>query len=108
MKYGLEYGKGAKLLNLFLKMLPVWNKFPEGPLKKRLINFLHVPLDKYTIQGLKKVIPQLGIPANATMGFVKDCKTYEEFQGLIRKVSKKASVSPIYYEILAQNNKISV
>ena len=86
------------LINLVLKGYPrtITNKIQ----KRRLIKFLNVPLDHYTIVGLKN-IATLKIPSNATMGFIVNRKRYLQFQNEIRKITTRAKVSPIYYDFVA-------
>jgi hypothetical protein len=99
MKYDVGYGRAAKLLNLVLKILPVYLDMSARK-KKLLISFLHVPLDSFTIRGLIN-IASFRIPSNASMGIIATKSDYFRYQNLIRSVSKKANVSPIYYDTLA-------
>ncbi len=97
MGYELGYGRGAKLLNLVFKALPTHHEISA---RKTLQKLLHVPLDSFSIRGLKKIVREFKIPANASMGFIKDKKAYNKFQEKIRIIVKEAKVPPIYYDIL--------
>lgn len=96
----MGYGRGAKLFNLVLKKLACLSTLSEQQ-RSTLIGLQHIPLDSYTIIGLRAVAPRLSIPRNATMQFIKSPAQYEEFQAVIRAVARKAGVPPIYYDVLA-------
>ena len=101
MRYDIGYGRAAKLINLVMKVLPIYDDYHlSSSQRKRLIGFLHVPLDSYTIQGLRNVAA-FHIPVNASMRFIDSRKTYVEFQKLIRRTARKARVPAICYDILA-------
>jgi hypothetical protein len=77
------------------------------------VRFLHVPLDSYTIVGVKncaKLFPQpqaeaIGkIPNTATMSFVKDKRMYDALQSGMRELVRKAGVPPITLDCLAWDN----
>jgi hypothetical protein len=69
--------------------------------RRALIALLHVPLDSYTIVGLRAVAPNLSIPKNATMKYIENAEQYTAFQDRIAAITRKAHVPPIYYDILA-------
>lgn len=96
----MGYGRGAKLFNLVLKKLACFSGLSEAE-RSTLIALQHIPLDSYTIIGLRAIAPQLAIPQNATMKFVETPAQYAEFQAVIRAIAKKAGVPPIYYDVLA-------
>jgi hypothetical protein len=99
MNAEMGYGRGSKLLNLVFKKLACYSRIDA--FKKTLIDLQHVPLDSYTIVGLKYLLPKLSIPASATMKFVTNRDEYYIFQEYISSVAQKAGVPPIYYDILA-------
>ncbi|MCZ8157038.1 MAG: hypothetical protein O9264_12995 [Leptospira sp.] len=98
MKYEIGFGRAAKLLNLVFKAIPKLEILDNGT-RLRIKKFLHVPLDSFSIRGLINII-DYKIPRNASMGFIKDKKSYFYFQEQIRILTDKAKVSPIDYEIL--------
>lgn len=91
----LGYGRGAKLLNLVLKKLACLHGFDH------LIKLQHIPLDSYTIRGLRKIAPELHIKSDATMNFIETPEQYNLFQNKIRDISRKAGTPAIHYDILA-------
>lgn len=101
-KSDMGYGRGAKLVNLLLKKFACLSSLSEEQ-RSSLIKLQHVPLDSYTIIGLRAIAPQLSIPRNATMSFVKTTAQYNDFQAVIREIAKEAKVPPIYYDVLAWN-----
>ena len=96
----MGYGRGAKLLNLVLKKLACLESLSESE-RRNLIWLQHVPLDSYTIVGIKAVAPELAIPRSATMRYIKTREQYVTFQERITAIAAKAQVPPIYYDILA-------
>ncbi len=96
----MGYGRGAKLFNLVLKKLACLSSLSENQ-RLTLIDLQHIPLDSYTIIGLRAIAPKLSIPKSATMRFVETPAQYAEFQAIIREIAKKAGVPPIYYDVLA-------
>lgn len=99
-KSEMGYGRGAKLFNLVLKKFACLTSLTKKQ-KQTLINLQHVPLDSYTIVGLRDIAPNLSISSNSTMNFVKTPDQYKEFQTIISNIANKAGVPAIYYDILA-------
>lgn len=99
-KSEMGYGRGAKLLNLVLKKLACYTELTEVQ-RNTLIALLHVPLDSYTIVGLRTVASHLNIPKSATMKFITTPEQYRQFQSLVGEIAAEARVPPIYYDILA-------
>lgn len=94
------YGRAAKLLNLVLKKLACLERLT--PLQRRtLISLLHVPLDSYTIVGLRDVAPELAIPRSATMKFIQTPEQYADMQVRLTAIAAEAGVPAINYDILA-------
>ena len=96
----IGYGRSTKLINLVLKKLACLEGIDES-FRKRIIKYQHVPLDSYTIVGLKKLIPNLAIKKNSTMKFIEKPSDYRMVQRYISDVAMEAGVPPIYYDILA-------
>lgn len=103
MRDDIGYGRGAKLFNLVLKQLACLTELTDAE-RNQLIDLQHVPLDSYTIGGLRLVAPDLNIPRGATMNHVASEERYALFQERIRQIARKVGVPPIYYEILAYDS----
>lgn len=101
-KYPMDIPIALKLINLLAKRLCV--VFPLWPEKyKRVIWFVDVPLDKYSLRPLACMpeLAHLTINWNtASMGSVKDVETYVEIQDAIRNICRKAHVPPLAYDFL--------
>ena len=69
--------------------------------RRNLILLQHVPLDSYTIVGIRVVAPELAIPGSATMRYIETREQYVTFQERISAIAGKAKVPPIYHDILA-------
>lgn len=100
MNTEIGYGRSTKLLNLVLKKLVCFEDI-NIIVRSRIIGFLHVPLDSYTIVGLRRLIASPSIPRNATMKFIGKPSDYKILQQYISDVAKEADIPPIYYDILA-------
>jgi hypothetical protein len=100
MNSEMGFGRGSKLFNLVLKKLSCLSSFDED-FRERFIRLLHVPLDSYTIVGLRKLVSTLDIPPSATMKFIQTPDHYKQLQRYIFRVAKEADVPAIYYDILA-------
>ena len=98
----IKFGRATKLLNLSFKRLLRSEKIPDTK-REQLITLLHVPLDSYTLQGIRKLAKEFNIPRNASMGWAElDSKeTYLQIQNWIRLKCKEAGGLPIHYEIAA-------
>jgi hypothetical protein len=66
----MGYGRGAKLFNLVLKKLACLRELSQEK-RNVLIRQMHVPLDSYTIVGLKAIAPEFLIPRSATMKWIE-------------------------------------
>jgi hypothetical protein len=103
LRYSLEIPRALKLVNLLAKGLcivtPLWPKNFEA-----IIQYVEVPLDKYSLRPLA-CIPELGNIGitwkNASMGSIKDLKTYAKLQDSIRIFCEKANVPPLAYDLFA-------
>ncbi len=100
MKAEMGFGIGAKLINLVLKRLSCFSSLDDS-FRNKFIELLHVPLDRYSIVGLQRLIVDPIIPSNATMRFIEKSNEYRLFQKYISNVSIEAGVPAIYYDILA-------
>lgn len=96
----MGYGRAAKLFNLVLKKLACYEKI-NNEYRAIFIGLLNVPLDRYTIVGLKDIEPSLRISKNETMHFITNRDEYIKMQNIISVIAKKAGVPAIYYDILA-------
>lgn len=97
--YNIGIGRAAKLLNLLLKYLTLWSELSKKD-HKRLIRLLDVPLDSYTLQGIRRLHKAVKIPMKASMGFVKSENQYIDLQECIAKLCRPSHL-PVEYEIAA-------
>lgn len=49
----LSYGQGQKPINVFLKLYVDWAGKPDGKVRRKLLPFLHVPLDYYIMEAVR-------------------------------------------------------
>jgi hypothetical protein len=99
----VPYGPAYKLPNLLLKCVALRPELPRSQ-RGQLVEWLHVPLDSYTIQALRGwlTLPDGGrIPSGATMKFIRDANLYESLQSEIKGISGLAHVPPIAFDYLA-------
>ena len=97
----IGFGRAAKLLGLALKHL-IWLDTLSSNQRANLIKILNVPLDSYTLQGLRLISSDQRIPASATMKFVQNEGQYRALQLCIQNLMPNGSY-PIDYEICAWN-----
>jgi hypothetical protein len=100
----MPFGASRKLPNLFMKALARWSGF-DYRARKRLILFLHVPLDSYSLVAVRNCVAFHGlrIPRSASMGYVKDEPMYRSLQHCFRQVTRPTGCPPIYADVLAWN-----
>jgi hypothetical protein len=98
-RHDIGFGRAAKLLGLSLKHV-LWYEHASVGDRSRLAALLDVPLDSYTLQGIHRIFPELGIPANATMRYVTTEAQYRSIQSAIRGMCRDG-LSPLHYETLA-------
>lgn len=94
----LGFGRAAKMLNLSFKFALMHRCFSVD--RNRLVSYLHVPLDRYTLQGIRLLAVDFNIPANASMGWaaLNNEDTYNEIQNWVRKECSDIGCYPIHYE----------
>jgi len=49
-----SYGQASKAINVFLKVYVDWSKRPNITIRKKILPYLHVPLDSILIQTIKE------------------------------------------------------
>jgi len=96
----LPYGPSRKLPDLLLKHFVRWSSLTNDQ-RGRLMTFLHVPLDSFTLVGIRNCIDDPEIPADATMKFVAGLTMYNQVQDAIRAITDRAKVPAIYFDVLA-------
>ena len=107
----IGYGPGRKLPNLLMKQFISWDMLDDDQ-RDRLTEFLHVPLDSFTLMAIRNCIQDFPgnevigkIPKNATMSFVANEATYNRLQQTIKLITKRAAVPAIYLDALAWNEQ---
>ena len=100
MGTAMPYGPSRKLPNLILKCFLFWSGLNQSQ-RDKLINYLHVPLDSFTLVGIRNCINDPKIPRTATMNFIDSETKYNPIQQAIRDVTRKAEVPAIYFDMLA-------
>jgi hypothetical protein len=100
------YGPKRKLTNLLMKRLVLWKEM--ACTRKKLIQFLHVPLDSRLLLKIGNCIyrqeyaQSIGkIPITVTMNFIINKEMYESIQIVINRIAASAQVPSIYMDVLA-------
>jgi len=103
----ISYGPSLKLPNLVMRHVCLYRGLSDE-LVEKLVWYLHVPLDSFTIQAVARCVDlfpnkqAIGrIPASATMSFIKNREMYEAFQEGIRQMAAEAGVPPIALDYVA-------
>lgn len=84
----MPFGPLRKLPNLLMKEVVLWTGLNKSQ-RDRLLGYLHVPLDSYTLRGLRNCIAEPSIPKHANMGFVTNEAMYNRIQVTIREIAGK-------------------
>ena len=101
MNRDMPFGPSYKLPNLVMKV--VCERLAVSD-RQRIMPFLHVPLDSYTLSGIRKCVALPNgreIPKTATMKFIDNPATYASVQQQIRGLASRAGVPAIAYDHLA-------
>ena len=103
----MPYGPSMKLPSLVAKRACLSPQMPSRQFEG-LVWFLHVPLDSYTIQAVRRCAAAFwgarligAIPSGASMGFVSNPGSYYAFQEGIKSLAADAQVPPIALDVLA-------
>lgn len=104
----MPYSPGRKLPNLLMKHVVLWSRLDDIQ-RSRLIGYLHIPFDKYSLTVLRNCVPDAyrstvgRIRKDATMKVVDSEAKHDILMALSRKIAKEADVPPIYLDVLAWN-----
>ncbi len=102
MDTAMPYGPSRKLPNLLMKCFVLWDDLTDRQ-RSSLLEYLHVPLDSFTLVAIRNCVQDLEIPKTATMKFVASETIYNQIQQSIRDVAYRAGVPAIYFDVLAWN-----
>ena len=104
----MPYGPGRKLPNLLMKHVVLWSRLDDEQ-RSRLVGYLHIPFDKYSLSIVRNCVPERYRPVvgrirnDVTMKFVDSEARYDALMMLSRDIARKADVQPIYLDVLAWN-----
>ena len=98
----MGFGRAAKLFSLSMKFFLRHTGIGDED-RTRLLGYLHVPLDSFTLQGIRRLYPDLKIPRDARMGWapMNEWSKYLAVQRWIRAEARCVGVPAIYYDIAA-------
>lgn len=107
----MPYGPSRKLTNLLMKRVALWKELNDAQ-RQRLIRFLHVPPDEFSLGAIGECIydfPEgklIGkIPNEPSMGFVKTEEMYNALQKIYRRICEEADVPAIYFDVLSWDKR---
>ncbi len=110
-KKKMDYGHAMKLSNLLVKQLCCSKREIPQKTFNEIIEFIEVPLDKYSLQAIancKKYLPEdVKIKGTDAMGYIKnDKKKYKKIQDGIRMLinENKVKVPPIAFDLFVWNH----
>jgi hypothetical protein len=94
----MNIGVAMKIANLALKHF----SFSDLSRNPRLIEWLHVPWDSFTLRPLREIwAGHPSIPNAPSQGFVKNLAMYQQLHSLISDIAQEAGVARISYEFWA-------
>jgi hypothetical protein len=85
-----EFYQFNKLIDLLFKCMPLWNEL-DNKTKEWIFKNTNVPLDKFSLDLLRRYNPKLNIPKNASMNFINS-SNYNTIQKEIKKICKDTPV----------------
>ncbi|MBK6544582.1 MAG: hypothetical protein IPG12_04840 [Saprospiraceae bacterium] len=104
----LIYGPASKIVNLLAKDIHKTFKIKNNQTSQ----FLHIPLDQYTLVPLKEIVNQLvnlnykiNFPTNATMSYINAKDHYHIIQNAIKNLTNPLGISPIIYEYMCWDDR---
>jgi hypothetical protein len=101
----MPFGASRKLPDLLMKAVVLWSGLDHA-VRRRLITFLHVPLDSYTLAAIRCCVHSDAgwrIPKAASMGYVQDAKMYDRLQEQFRDLGRAAGCPAVYLDVLTWN-----
>ena len=108
------YGQAQKPINVFLKLYIDWAKYPNRRVRKKILGYLHVPLDKIIMTSInkeyhdwyvEKIKPKIKSPNQRYSLSKINRKLYYEWQNFFRE---KYSSKPLIFDLAwALNRKLS-
>jgi hypothetical protein len=87
-----------KLIDLLFKCLPLWNEL-DNKTKEWIFKNSNVPLDKFSLDLLRRCNDKLNIPKNASMSFIDNSTNYYKMQKEIKKICK--DIPAIVFDLYA-------
>jgi hypothetical protein len=108
MRRKMPYGASRKLPNLLMKLFVLWSRLDDEQ-RLRLIGFLHIPFDKYSLTVFRNCVPDAYLPTvgrirkDVTMKFVDSEAKYDALMALASEIVQEADLPPIYLDVLAWN-----
>lgn len=98
----MNIGISLKIVNLLMKHLT----FVHLRSNSKLISYLHVPWDKFTLRLLTDIwVGKPRINNSSSQGFVNNKKQYLELHSFITNIVRQAGVDRIVYELWAYDYK---
>ncbi len=74
---------------------------------ENLANEPNIPLDRYTLEALKRCIPAVVLHRNPSMGAITSEEGYVGVQTMIRHITETARVPNLYFELWASRNTLA-
>lgn len=101
----LSFAYKNKAVNLFFKYL-TRTKEIKLEIRETILNYGHVPLDKYVLKQLGKFVEIDGLVGrNPAMGSVDNQETYDVLQAEIRKITEAAGVPNLVFDAYAWDER---
>jgi hypothetical protein len=95
----LSCGGAVKLIDLLIQLTCKHDHKLKN--RKVLLNYIHVPLDKYVLKAIRGCDVGVRIPSNPSMGNVKSYKDYMRIQGFIRHLARASGTEPAILNYVA-------
>jgi hypothetical protein len=96
----LTIAEKFKVVDLFIKAISRSNSITR-PINNFLVQYGHIPLDKYSLNAVKKLFYGIVVCNEPRMGNIEDEETYTFIQSQIYLLTSKSKVPNLYFEFYA-------
>lgn len=99
----LTFSQRNKIIDLFIKFLSKSEIEEFHSLNQILLEFGHIPLDKFTLLAVKDCFYGIVLAPNPSMGDIRETDTYDFIQNQIRELMIDAKLPNLFFDYYAWN-----
>ena len=99
----LTIAQRNKIIDLFIKFLSKTETEGYPDLNKTLLQFGHIPLDKFSLLAVKDCFYGIVLSSNPSMGDIVEMPTYDFIQNQIRELMTEVKLPNLFFDFYAWN-----